>query len=92
MKEEEYWMEELRNKFHLPPFEYFGFGNIYSGSLGAFNYKIWPKEELRIVVWYGKYCCEKSQPHAEKTFSSDEKGLGELCQWLENEYQEFVKE
>ena len=25
-------------------------------------------------------------------FSSDEKGLSELCQWLENEYQEFVKE
>ena len=84
-------MNELKESYHIPPFEYFGFGNIYSGSSGAFNYKVWPKEELKIVVWYGKYCCEKSEPHAEETFPNSPEGLRELCQWLDQQYQDFVK-
>lgn len=79
-------MSDLKKRFQIPPFEYFDFKNIYTGSMRGFNYKIWPKEQLEIAVWYGKNCYEKSVPAANKEFTMDESGREELLVWLEEQY------
>lgn len=82
-------MSDMKNRFGIPPFEYFDNKNIFSGNQGAFNYKIWPKEELKIAVWYGKNCYEKSEIAAEQSFEKSESGLQELLLWTETRYQKW---
>lgn len=56
-------------KLDNPEIEYFNSGNIFCGSDHGFNYKIYPGSEgMRIVIWYGKFCLDKSEVVAEETF------------------------
>lgn len=55
-------------KLDNPEIEYFNSGNIFSGSDRGFNYKIYPDSKgMRIIIWYGKFCCDKSEIVAEET-------------------------
>jgi len=76
----------------IPDREYFGYGNIYSGSRKEFNYKITPKDGiLQTVVWYGKLCSEKSEPEASQEYPLDDRGLLELVDWLNGQYEQYLK-
>lgn len=56
-----------RKKLDNPEIEYFNSGNIFTGSDRGFNYKIYPNSEgMRIIIWYGKFFCDKSEIVAEE--------------------------
>lgn len=57
--------------FDLRNFYYYKCGNIFSGSLNNFNYKIIPKEnELTVLIWHGMLCSELAEIEIEKKLSS----------------------
>lgn len=61
--------------------------NIYTGSEGAFRYKVKP-EGGNMTVWaYKDYCLEYCQAHGlmlgEETFPLDEDGFSQMKAWLE---------
>lgn len=77
----------------LPKWVYFTSGNVYSGSTGDFNFKIWPGneskgEELRAVSWRGKGCLggtlSAKEPKSEAAFPMNEKGFADMTAWLTN--------
>ena len=72
--------------FTILPLEYFTYKNMFSGSRGGFNYKIIPKDDFRIIVWYGKNCSTKSEIMAETTFLLEEKSRPLICQWLDEQF------
>lgn len=81
-----------RQSIWIPDLEYFGYGNIYSGSRKEFNYKITPKENtLQTMVWYGKLCSEKSEPAASREDPLDDHGLPALIEWLDAQYEHYLK-
>ena len=58
--------------FDLRNFYYYKCGNIFSGSLNNFNYKIIPKEnELTVLIWHGMLCSELAEIEIEKNFPLD---------------------
>ncbi len=71
--------------FNLPTAEYLKFNNIYSGSFGDFNYKLFPdikNNSVRVVVWKGKYSFEKSDLLFEKNFNFEDDLIKEINEWL----------
>lgn len=83
---------EMNREIIIPNEEYFGYGNLYSGSRKTFNYKISPKDEmLQSIVWYGKLCSDKSKAVAEVEYPLDENGICQLQDWLNEQYAEYVK-
>ena len=45
--------------FDLRNFYFYQCGNIFTGSLNNFNYKIIPdKENLTVLVWHGRLCSD----------------------------------
>ncbi len=75
--------------FHLPSFEYFKFGNIFSSSFEDFNYKIFPNPEkntVKVVVWRGFFSLEKSESVFEEEFSIKETLKEELELWLKTKH------
>ncbi len=75
----------MEHNLPLPSVKYLKFGNIYSGSSGNFNYKIFPnvkEEKFKISTWLGKCCYEKCDVLHEKDFKLNEVGLNEAAQWL----------
>lgn len=78
--------------FTILPLEYFSFGNKFSGSEGEFNYKITPDtENFHLIVWYGKLCSAKSETVASADFPLAEESRSEICQWLDEQYQLFLR-
>lgn len=75
--------------FEILPLEYFEFKNMFSGSKGDFNYKIIPKEQLEVIVWYGRKCSQKSEIIAENSFEFKEESRNLICEWLEEQYKIF---
>lgn len=84
----------------LPKWVYFASGNVYSGSTGDFNFKIWPGneakgEDMKAVCWRGKGCLggtlSAEVPKEEAVFPMSEKGLADLAMWLTNLLNEDVE-
>lgn len=71
----------------VPNFEMVEFKNIYSGSFFNKNYKIFPGENVRVVIWDGQNCFEKSELTAEKEFDYGKDGYDEMIEWI---YQQCV--
>ncbi len=77
--------------FTILPLEYFTFKNMFSGSKGNFNYKIIPKENFHLLIWYGKNCSAKSEIVAEADFPLEEESRPLICDWLNEQYEIFEK-
>ena len=77
--------------FDLRNFYYYKCGNIFSGSLNNFNYKIIPKEnELTVLIWHGMLWSELAEIEIEKNFPLDEDGFANMIKWLESEYKKQI--
>lgn len=75
--------------FQLPEIKYFQFKNYFAGSLGEFNYKLIPDGEvLKVSVWYGAYCMEKSEIAAQTEFPLTLQGLMDAESWLKQQFEE----
>ncbi len=73
--------------FDMRNLYYYQCGNIFTGSLNGFNYKIVPdKEQATVQIWHGNLCSDLAKIEQEKTFRLDDEGFKELVIWLENEY------
>lgn len=81
---------------YLPVFHHFENGNIFTGSCGAFRYKITPaivmatqkeldyaSSSIRAEYWHGPLCYECSQIEGEQTFPLSEQGRADMLVWLE---------
>ena len=81
---------------YLPVFHHFENGNVFTGSCGAFRYKIspnivmaTPKEldhaasSITAEYWHGPLSYEFSAIEGEKTFPMSREGHAELLTWLE---------
>lgn len=78
--------------FDLRNFTYYKFGNIFSGSLNNFNYKIIPKdEEITVIIWHGKLCSDLAKIEIEKKFPLTEEGFDQMIKWLEDLYKNDTK-
>lgn len=74
----------------IPKYFLFSEGGIYSGGKydKSFNYKIVPSgEELKVSVWFGKNCIDKSENVETKTFPSNEEDFMKAVKWIEETYQ-----
>ncbi len=78
--------------FDLRRLYYYESGNIFTGSLNNFNYKITPdKDEITAEIWHGTLCSELAEIELKKKFKLDEDGFSEMIKWLENEYKKEEK-
>lgn len=84
-------MESIYEPFTILPLEYFTYKNNFSGSLRGFNYKIIPKENFHLIVWYGKLCSDKSEIIAEADFPLEEESRPLVCSWLDEQYAAYCK-
>lgn len=84
------------NEIYIPTLHTFAMDNSFTGSCGAFRFKIVPSvvkatpkevdfEQSSIFAqfWHGPLCYEKSQMEGEKTFPMTEEGRTALKNWLE---------
>lgn len=84
------------NEIYLPTLHSFAMDNIFTGSKGAFRFRIVPQvvklnqkevnfEESTIFAqfWHGQLCYEKSTMEGENTFPMTEEGRLQMKQWLE---------
>ena len=82
---------------YLPTLHSFAMKNTFTGSCGAFRFKIQPlvematpkevdfeKSSMRAEFWHGPFCYEKSQMEGESTFPLTEEGRLAMKQWLED--------
>ena len=82
----------------LPVFHHFENGNIFTGSLGPFRYKITPNvvmsasnpkevdhpaSSIKAEYWHGLLSYEFSEIEGEKTFPMSPEGRADLLSWLE---------
>ncbi len=82
----------------LPVFHHFENGNIFTGSLGPFRYKITPNvvmsasnpkevdhpaSSIKAEYWHGPLSYEFSEIEGEKTFPMSPEGRADLLSWLE---------
>lgn len=81
---------------YLPTLHSFAMKNDFTGSCGAFRFKIQPVVEMatpkevdfeksciRAEFWHGPFCYEKSEMEGESTFPLTEQGRLAMKQWLE---------
>ena len=66
--------------------DYYLAGNDFSGSEGDFNFKIIPIEKLKVYIWHGKYCFQKSKPEVSAEFELTEEGLENVKKFLTEKY------
>ncbi|MBR6119427.1 MAG: hypothetical protein IKQ04_03805 [Oscillospiraceae bacterium] len=82
----------------LPVFHHFENGNIFTGSLGPFRYKITPSvvlsasnpkevdhpaSSIKAEYWHGPLSYEFSEIEGERTFPMSPEGRAEMQAWLE---------
>ena len=83
-------------EIYLPTLHSFAMNNEFTGSLGAFRFKITPVVEKRnkkevdfasssiqAQYWHGAFCFEKSEMEGEATFPMSEEGRLAMKAWLE---------
>ncbi len=86
-------MEEL----FVPILHSFAMENTFTGSLGAFRFRIVPEvvkstpkevdfenSTLRATYWHGPFCFEKSEMEDEAVFPLSEEGRQEMIRWLKS--------
>lgn len=85
-------MEEL----FIPTLHSFAMNNIFTGSCGAFRFRIKPTVVMKTQkevdmeassifaeFWHGPFCYEKSEIEGEATFPMSEEGRQTMKAWLE---------
>ena len=80
----------MKKKLITPTLEYLKFGNVFSGGVENFNFKMFPnvgENKVKIVVWEGKNCCEKSKSLFEETFDLSPGGFEKAVSWLNDKYE-----
>ncbi len=83
------------NEIYLPTLHTFAMDNIFTGSCGAFRFRIapnvvkkTPKEvdmeasSITAEFWHGEYCYELSQMEGKETFPMTDAGHTAMKQWL----------
>lgn len=79
----------MNNNLHFPTLEYLKFGNIFSSSLGNFNFKIFPDmndRKMKVVIWKGKNCLDVSEVLFEKIFSLSNEEFNGALAWISDKY------
>lgn len=85
--------EQISNEWGLPHLDYFENGGIYTGSRSysrerEFRYRVsLENEALKVFLWYGPYCFEKSTMEKEENFPDSEEGYEALLLFLTDSYQ-----
>ena len=82
---------------YLPTLHSFAMNNVFTGSCGAFRFRIQPKVEMATPkevdfekstifceFWHGPFCYEKSTIEDSRTFPMTDEGRLEMKQWLED--------
>ena len=82
---------------YIPTLHTFAMNNPFTGSCGAFRFKIQPNivklnakgvdmenSSIYVEYWHGPFCYEKSEMEGEETFPLTEQGRMEMKDWLEN--------
>ena len=85
------------NELFIPTLHTFAMDNIFTGSCGAFRFRIVPdivkatpkevdfeKSTMTATYWHGPYCFEKSEMEAQETFPLSEEGRTAMQKWLES--------
>ena len=80
----------------LPTLHTFAMDNIFTGSCGAFRFRVAPKivklnpkevdfEQSSVFAefWHGPFCYEKSTMEGQQTFPLTEAGRQAMKEWLE---------
>ncbi len=81
---------------YIPTLHTFAMNNIFTGSCGAFRFRIVPQvvklpskevdmgaSSIQAVFWHGPFCFEKSQMEGEQVFPMSEEGRLAMKRWLE---------
>ncbi len=84
-------------QLYIPTLHSFAMDNIFTGSCGAFRFRIKPNvvmatakevdfEQSTIYAqfWHGPFCYEKSVMEGENTFPMTEQGRQDMKSWLES--------
>ena len=82
----------------IPTLHTFAMKNTFTGSCGAFRYRIEPnavksetnpkevdmeKSSIQAEFWHGPFCYEKSEMEGKQTFPMSEEGRLSMKSWLE---------
>lgn len=86
----------MEKDIYIPTLHTFAMNNIFTGSCGAFRFRIVPNvvkltskevdmenSSIHAEYWHGPFCYEKSEMEAAQTFPMSEEGRMELKHWLE---------
>ena len=82
----------------LPTLHTFAMNNIFTGSCGAFRFRILPKivkkdnkkevdmeaSIMEAEFWHGPFCYEKSVMEGKESFPMSEQGRLDLLNWLQS--------
>ncbi len=84
-------------EIYLPTLHTFAMDNVFTGSLGAFRFRILPNvvkksskevdmqaSSITAEYWHGPFCYEKSQMEGKETFPMSPEGRSAMKTWLEN--------
>lgn len=84
------------NDLYLPTLHSFAMKNIFTGSCGAFRFRVKPnvematpkevdfeKSTITCEYWHGPFCYEKSTMEDSRTFPMTEEGRLDMKKWLE---------
>ncbi len=84
-------------EIYIPTLHSFAMDNMFTGSLGAFRFRIVPdvvksetnpkevdmeKSSISAEFWHGAFCYEKSQMEGQQTFPMSEEGRFQMLTWL----------
>ena len=88
-------MEE--EKIYLPVLHWFAMNNLFTGSWGAFRFRVEPhvvmatpkevdfeQSSMKCEFWHGKYCYELSDMEGEQIVPMSEEGKAQMKAWLES--------
>ena len=84
------------NEIFIPTLHTFAMENIFTGSCGAFRFRIAPKvvkknakdvdmeaSSIFVEYWHGPFCYQKSEMEGSETFPMSEEGRLAMKKWLE---------
>lgn len=80
-------------------------GSVGNVGKQEFRYKLSPDKKaeegtdkadtesvIKVEVWFGPFCYEKSTIEDKKTFSMDEQGRSDAIDWLATKYESMIPE
>ena len=85
------------SRLFLPTLHTFAMNNIFTGSCGAFRFRVKPnvvmatakevdfeQSTMFVEYWHGPFCYEKSEMEGSETFVLNDQGREEMIAWLES--------